>query len=88
MSSKLYGTLIDFLLENKEDNTFGTISIDTNSNFEGGLLVFGKYLGMMYTIFWKDQKSLLNKTVDDLKAYTNLTVEKLIELYDIMDLFF
>ena len=88
MSSKLYGTLIDFLLENKEDNTFGTISIDTNSNFEGGLLVFGKYLGMMYTIFWKDQKSLLNKTVDDLKAYTNLTVEKLIELYDLMDLFF
>ena len=39
-------------------------------------------------MFWKEQKSLFGKSLDDLKAEANLTVEKLIELYDIMDLFF
>ena len=43
---------------------------------------------MIYTMFWKEQKSLLSKSLDDLKAEANLTVEKLIELYDLMDLFF
>ncbi len=45
-------------------------------------------MGLIYTLFWKEQKSLLSKTLDDLKAEANLTVEKLIELYDIMVLFF
>ena len=88
MSSKFYLSLVDFLTEYEEDNTFGAISIERDSDFEGGLLVYGKYLGLIYTVFWKEQKSLLNKTLDDLKAEANLTIEKLIELYDIMDLFF
>lgn len=43
---------------------------------------------MVYSMFWKNQHPLLSKDLDDLKAEANLTVEKLIELYDIMDLFF
>lgn len=88
MSSKFYLSLVDFLTDYEEDNTFGAITIDRDSNFEGGVLVYGKYLGMIYTMFWKEQKSLLSKSLDDLKAEANLTVEKLIELYDIIDLFF
>lgn len=88
MSSKFYMSLVDFLTEYEEDNTFGTIAVDRDSNFEGGVLVYGKYLGLVFTMFWKDQKPLLSKSLDDLKAEANLTVEKLIELYDIMDLFF
>jgi len=88
MSSKFYNSLVDFLTDYEEDNTFGAISVDKDTNFEGGLLVYGKYLGLIYILFWKDQKSLLSKSIDDLKAEANLTVEKLIELYDIMDLFF
>jgi len=88
MSSKLYASLVDFLTDSNEDNTFGTINIERNSEFEGGLMVYGKYHGLIYTIFWKEQKSLLIKSLDDLKAEANLTVEKFIELYDIMDLFF
>jgi len=84
MSSKLYLCLIDFLTENDDDNIFGAVSIP----LEDGLLVYGKYLGMIYTIFWTDQKSLQNKTFDDLKGYANLTIEQLIEIYDLMDFFF
>jgi hypothetical protein len=88
MSSKFYLSLVDFLTEYEEDNTFGAITIERDTDFEGGLLVYGKYLGLIYTVFWKEQKSLMSKSLDDLKAEANLTVEKLIELYDIMDLFF
>ncbi len=88
MSSKLYQSLVDFLTIYEEDNTFGAISIERDTIFEGGLLVYGKYLGMIYTMFWKKQKPLFSKSLDDLKAEANLTIEKLIELYDIMDLFF
>ncbi len=83
MSSKFYLTLIDFLLENGDENTFGAIQIP----IEDGLLAYGKYLGIIYTIFWTDQKSLQNKTFDDLKGYANLTIEQLIEIYDLMDFF-
>ncbi|MFX1340806.1 MAG: hypothetical protein ACFFDK_19505 [Promethearchaeota archaeon] len=84
MSSKFYLTLIEFLTENDDDNIFGAVGIP----LEDGLLVYGKYLGMVYTIFWTDQKSLQNKTLDDLKGYANLTIEQLIEIYDLMDFFF
>jgi len=84
MSSKFYLTLMEFLTENSVDNLFGAVSIP----LEDGLLVYGKYLGMIYTIFWTDQKSLQNKTFDDLKGYANLTIEQLIEIYDLMDFFF
>ncbi len=88
LASKFYKSLINFLTDYDEDNTFGAISIERDTDFEGGLLVYGKYLGLIYTLFWKEQKPLLGKSLDDLKAEANLTVEKLIELYDIMDLFF
>ncbi len=84
MSSKFYLTLVEFLTENDNDNIFGAVQIP----LEDGLLVYGKYLGMIYTIFWKDQKSLQNKTFDDLKGYANLTIEQLIMIYDLMDFFF
>lgn len=87
LSSKFYSSLIEFLTEYDEENTFGAIAIDKNSDFEGGILVYGKYLGLIYTLFWKEQRILIGKSLDDLKAEANLTVEKLIELYDIMDLF-
>ncbi len=88
LSSKFYKCLVDFLTEYEEDNTFGAITIERDTNFEGGVLIYGKYHGLIYTLFWKEQRSLLSKPLDDLKAEANLTVEKLIELYDIMDLFF
>ncbi|MFX1388733.1 MAG: hypothetical protein ACFE9Z_01560 [Promethearchaeota archaeon] len=88
MSSKLYLSLVEFLTDYDDNNTFGIINIDGNSEIESGILVYGKYHGLIYTIFWKEQRSLLSKSLDDLKAEANLTVEKLIELYDIMDLFF
>ncbi|MFX1241450.1 MAG: hypothetical protein ACFFA7_09405 [Promethearchaeota archaeon] len=87
LSSKFYSSLIEFLTDYDEENTFGALTIDKNSDFEGGILVYGKYLGLIYTLFWKEQRILIGKSLDDLKAEANLTVEKLIELYDIMDLF-
>ncbi len=88
MSSRVYKLIVDFLTAYEEDTTFGTITIEKDTIFEGGLLVYGKYLGLIYTLFWKEQKDILSKTVDDLKAEANLIVEKLIEIYDIMDFFF
>jgi hypothetical protein len=87
MSSKLYITLIDFLAENDEKNIFGVLRIEENRDFEGGLLVYGKYLGMIYTLYWSDQKFIESKSIDDLKGYANLTVEKLLDIYDLMDYF-
>jgi hypothetical protein len=87
MSSKFYSTLINFLNAIEEENIFGTVMIEKNSDFEGGLLVYGKYLGMIYTIFWKDQKFHQDKTIDDIKGFANLTVEKLIDIYDLTDFF-
>ena len=88
MSSKFYSTLIGFLSDNDKDNLFGVLEIEKNCDLEGGLLVYGKYHGMIYTIFWTDQKSLQTKNIDDLKGYANLTVEKLLDIYDLMDFFF
>ena len=88
MSSKTYLSLINFLIENEESNTFGGLIIPEDTDFEGGLLIYGKYLGMIYTLFWRDQKPLQNKSFEELKGYANLTVEQLIELYDLMDFFF
>ncbi|MFX1569150.1 MAG: hypothetical protein ACFFCV_12370 [Promethearchaeota archaeon] len=88
MSSKFYKLLIEFLTEYEEDNAFGAIIIERDTNFEGGTLIYGKYMGLIYTLFWKEQRPLMSKSLDDLKAEANLTIEKLIELYDIMDLFF
>ena len=88
MSSKFYMNLIDYLADNEENNIFGVITIPEDSLLEEGLLVHGKYLGMVFTIYWKDQKSLQDKTMEELKGYANLTIEKLIDLYDLMEFFF
>ena len=88
MSSKMYSLLIDFLTVNEDENTFGTVIINNGAQFDDGLLVYGKYLGMIYTIFWKEQKLLREKTCEELKGYANLTVEKLLDIYDLMDYFF
>ncbi|MHA1933302.1 MAG: hypothetical protein ACW96X_12215 [Promethearchaeota archaeon] len=88
MSSKFYTRLIDFLSENEDENSFGMITYEGDKEIESGLLIYGKYLGMIFTMFWKDQKSVQNKTLDEVKGYSNLTVEKLLDLYDLMDFFF
>jgi len=88
MSSTFYVKLITYLVENEAVNTFGTITIEEDSGFEAGVLMFGKYLEMAFTLFWKDQKSILSKTIEELKAYALLTVEKLLDLYDLTDFFF
>lgn len=88
MSSKFYQQLINFLSENEDDNTFGVVTYDRDGEFEGGLLIYGKYLGMIFTMFWKDQKDVQNKTLDEIKGYSNLTVEKLLDVYNLMDFFF
>jgi hypothetical protein len=88
MSSKFYKGLIEFLSDIENDNTFGLMTFEGDGNNSGGTLVYGKYLGMIFTMFWKDQKDLQNKPIDEIKGFTNLTVEKLIGLYDLMDFFF
>jgi hypothetical protein len=88
MSSKDYSNLIDYLCENDESNTFGGLTLPMDSSYEGGLLIYGKYLGLIFTVFWRDQKLLYSKTFEELKGYANLTVEQLIDLYDLTDLFF
>lgn len=85
MDFNFYKCLIDYLQKIEENNTFGSI---THDGFKGGILVYGKYLGMIYTIYWIDQKSIQDKTFDELKGLANLTIEKLIEIYDLMDFFF
>lgn len=86
MSSPFYVKLIQFLVENQENNIFGAVNIEKNADFEGGILVYGKYLGVIFTIFWKEQKHLQSKTLDDLKGYANLTVEKLLDIYNITEI--
>jgi len=88
MNSSFYKNLIVFLSENKNSNTFGIIDNEENPNFEGGSLIYGKYLGIIFTLFWKDQAFLQNKTLEALKSYANLTVEQLIDIYDLVDFFF
>ena len=88
MSSKIYKGVIAFLGYSKEDNVFGTVEVEQSPDFEGGLLIYGKYHGMIYTIFWKDQKALKGKTIDDLKGEANLTIEKFLDIHNLYDFFF
>ncbi|MHA1149687.1 MAG: hypothetical protein ACTSR8_15735 [Promethearchaeota archaeon] len=88
MSSKKYLKLIKYLSENEDENCFGIISIDQNENFEGGILTFGKYLNMIYTLFWNEQNDIIKKNFDELKANSNLLIEKLLDIYDLFDIFF
>jgi hypothetical protein len=88
LASKFYKQLIEFLTEYEDENSFGVITKGDEGEFEGGLLIYGKYLGMIFTMFWNDQKGVQNKTLDDIKGYSYLTVEKLLDLYDLMDFFF
>ena len=72
MSSISYSKIIHFLKDNDDDNTFGLITNERDGDFEEGILVYGKYLGMIYTLFWKDQKSLRNKSLDEIKHIQTL----------------
>jgi len=88
MSSNFYKDLISFLTIYEDSNTFGIIAYDDDVDFEGGILIYGKYLKMIYVFLWKDQKTIQNKSFDELKGLANLTVEKLIEIYDLVDFFY
>ena len=88
MESSFYKNLIQFLSENKDHSTFGIIDNEGDHDFVGGSLIYGKYLGIIFTLFWKDQAFLQNKTLESLKSYANLTVEQLIDTYDLVDFFF
>ncbi len=88
MSSNFYKDLISFLTIYEDSNTFGIIAYDKDVDFEGGILIYGKYLKMIYVFLWKDQKTIQNKSIDELKGLANLTVEKLIEIYDLVDFFY
>ncbi len=87
MSSPFYKNLFQFIYHCKLENTFGTISLDSSFKVKG-TLVYGKYLGMMYVLYWKNQQKLKSSSWDEIKGYTNLIIEKLIELYELVDLFF
>ncbi len=88
MSSKFYKNLISSLTSYGDRNIFGIIAYERDNDFEGGILVYGKYLRMIYIFLWKDQNIIQNKSFDELKGNTNLLVEKLIEVYDLTDFFF
>lgn len=88
MSSKHYTNIVQCLNEDDEENIFGAIAIEKDADFAGGILIYGKYFGMIYTLFWNDQESIKTKTFDDLKGYANLAIEQLIEIYDLADYFF
>lgn len=88
MSSKFYKNLISFLTIIDDRNIFGIIAYDRDINFEGGIIIYGKYLRMIYIFLWKDQKLIQNKSFDELQGNANLLVEKLIEIYDLTDFFF
>ncbi|MFX1238819.1 MAG: hypothetical protein ACFFAS_08745 [Promethearchaeota archaeon] len=88
MSSQFYILLIDSLAQINEENLFGIVTLEKDNNFEGGLLVYGKYNGMIYSIFWRNQKSLQGKSLDDIRASANLTIEQLLDIYDLLDLFY
>jgi len=88
MGSRFYTIIIDSLTAFQDENIFGTISMEKDDEFEGGLLAYGKYHGMIFTLFWKDQKSLLNQSIEEIRANASLTVEKLLDIYDVADLFF
>ncbi len=87
MSTRLYTILIDSLSDIQEENLFGVISLEKDGNFEGGILVYGKYFGMIYTLFWKDQKKIQSQNMNDIKINANLVIEQLLDVYDLMDLF-
>ncbi|MBN1800968.1 MAG: hypothetical protein JW891_05635 [Candidatus Lokiarchaeota archaeon] len=88
MSSQFYVLLVESLVQIVEDNVFGIVTIEKDNNFEGGLLVYGKYNGMIYSIFWRDQKSLQEKSLDDLRANANLTIEQLLDIYNLLEFFY
>ncbi len=88
MASRFYNILIESLMALQEENLFGVISMEKDTNFEGGLLVYGKYNGMIYTLFWKDQKFLKEQSLDEVQANVFLMVEKLLDIYDVTDLFY
>lgn len=87
MSSRFYKNIFDFVNNCKNESMFGMVSLDSHPDVDGSL-VYGKYMGLLYILYWNNQKEIKNKSWDEIKGYTNLTIEKLIELYELIDLFF
>ena len=88
MSSRFYNILVNALFDMQIENLFGTITLEKDGEFEGGLLVYGKYFGMTFTLFWKDQKTIQSQSMDEIKANAYLIIEQLLDIYDLMDLFY
>ena len=62
MSSNSYMDLMSFLTTFEGSNTFGIIAYDDDIDIEGRIVIYGKYLGMIYIFLWKDQKTIQNKS--------------------------
>ncbi len=88
LNTKLYRILTELLIDTYEENMLGIITLEKYREFEGGILIYGKYQGMIYTIFWKDQKKIQRQSMNEIQMNANLTVEKLFTLYDLADLLF
>lgn len=88
MSSRMYRDLFLFLKDCDQENTFGILLCEGFSEMDDGLLLYGKYLGMIYILFFKDQKFVKQKSCEELRGYANLTVEKLLDIYQLSDFFF
>jgi len=87
MSSRFYRNVFDFVRNCRNENLFGMLSMNSHQDLDGSL-VYGKYMGLLYILYWNNQKEIKNKSWEEIKGYTNLTIEKLIELYELIDLFF
>ncbi|MGV9172460.1 MAG: hypothetical protein ACOC44_05390 [Promethearchaeia archaeon] len=88
MSSKIYRDLFSFLKQCEKDNIFGILVCEGMPEIEDGLLLYGKYLGMIFILLYKDPKFIKKKTCEELRGYANLTVEKLLDIYQLADFFF
>ncbi|MFX1238023.1 MAG: hypothetical protein ACFFAS_20510 [Promethearchaeota archaeon] len=88
LNTKFYHILIEMLIDTCEENMLGIITLEKSKDFEGGVLTYGKYQGMIFTIFWKDQKAFQRQSMEDIQMNANLTVEKLFNLYDLADFLF
>ena len=58
MSSRTYKGLFNFVKDCRNDNMFGMLSLDSDAELDGSL-VYGKYMGLLYVLYWNNQKKIL-----------------------------
>ena len=85
MSSRVYSTLITFLTNHDEEDAFGILACKDHDNFQGGHLVYGKYHGIVYTVFWNDQAFLQQNSLDEIRDHANIMVNNLLDLYELRE---